>query len=237
MASPVQGQIRNRLLAALPPEEFDLVRGRLRLVELGRADVLVRPGEPIEHLHFMERGITSIIATAGTDARIEVGIVGRDGAVGAALALGVDRIPHEALVQAEGAALRLDAGEVAETLQRAPALRDLLLRFTHAFHIQAASTALANGSRSLEERLARWILMCHDRLDGDEVPTTHEFLSTMLSVRRPGVTVALHMLEGGGMIQARRGRVTVLDRSRLERTARGAYGIPEAEYRRLIGPL
>jgi hypothetical protein len=110
--------------------------------------------------------------------------VGREGAVGSSLAIGVDRIPHEALVQAEGAALRLDAGEVGETLVRAPALRDLLLRFSHAFHVQAAATALANGSRSLEERLARWILMCHDRLDGTRcrpprVPVHH-------ALRAPG---------------------------------------------------
>jgi CRP-like cAMP-binding protein len=163
--------------------------------------------------------------------------VGRDGAVGAPLTFGIDRIPHEAVVQAEGASLRMGAAELEELLPSAPTLRGLLLRYAHAFHIQACSTALANGSRSLEERLARWLLMCHDRLDGDEVPTTHEFLSVMLSVRRPGVTVALHMLEGEGVIQAKRGRVTVLNRTRLERMARGAYGIPEAEYRRLIGPL
>jgi len=100
--------------------------------------------------------------------------------------------------------------------------------------IQSAHAALANGRYSLQQRLARWLLMCHDRLDGDELPLTHEFLALMLGVRRSGVTLALQLLEGEHVIKARRGCVHMLDRNRLERVAQGCYGVPEEEYKRLV---
>ncbi len=109
-----------------------------------------------------------------------------------------------------------------------------MLRYAHLFQLQTAQTALSNGSYSLEERLARWMLMCHDRMDGDEFPITHEFLAFMLGVRRPGVTTTVHILEGAGMIKARRSRIQILDRAKLEEAAGESYGAAEAEYRRLI---
>jgi CRP-like cAMP-binding protein len=114
-------------------------------------------------------------------------------------------------------------------------LHQHLLGYVEAFQVQVAHTALSHGSYTLEERLARWLLMCHDRLDGDDLPLVHEFLSLMLGVQRSGVTLALHMLEAGDMIRAKRGLITITDRGKLEDVAGGSYGVPEAEYRRLIG--
>jgi CRP-like cAMP-binding protein len=109
------------------------------------------------------------------------------------------------------------------------------LRYVEAFQVQVAHTALSHGSYTIEERLARWLLMCHDRLDGDDLPLVHEFLALMLGVRRSGVTLALQILEGAGVIHAKRGLITVHDRAKLQEIAGGSYGVPEVEYRRLIG--
>jgi CRP-like cAMP-binding protein len=115
-----------------------------------------------------------------------------------------------------------------------PAVRKLLLRYAQVTSIQASETAFANAEHTVEARLARWLLMCHDRLDGNDIPITHEFLSIMLGVRRAGVTTATHVLEGNGLIRAKRGVITVLDRERMEGLADNSYGLPESEYERLI---
>ena len=172
------------------------------------------------------------------DQRIEAGIFGRDGMSGTAIVLGSDRSPHETFVQIPGAALRIEADALRDAMGRSQPLRQALLLYVQVLLVQVAHTVLANGSGKIEERLARWILMSHDRLDGDEIALTHEFLSLMLGVRRAGtVTVATHLLEGQGLIRATRGLIRVTDRAGLEELADGSYGVPEAEYRRLIGPL
>jgi CRP-like cAMP-binding protein len=151
--------------------------------------------------------------------------------------LGADRTPHETFMQIGGAALRIGADAFRHALEQSPALQKLLLRFVQVFHLQTAQTAACNGSHPVGRRLARWLLMCHDRLDGDELPLTHEFIAVMLGVRRPGVTEALQMLETEQAIRAERRNIVVLDRRRLEETAGDGYGGPEAEYERLIGSL
>jgi CRP-like cAMP-binding protein len=148
--------------------------------------------------------------------------------------LGDDRSPHETMVQVSGEAMRLPAADLRHAMDASPTLRNLLLRYSQAFMIQTSHTALANGRAKLEERLARWLLMAHDRIDGDELPLVHEFLAVMLGVRRAGVTVALHILEGQALIGARRGKIIVLDRQGLEEAANGIYGVPEREYERLM---
>jgi CRP-like cAMP-binding protein len=137
-------------------------------------------------------------------------------------------------VQTSGEALRIASTDLWELVETRPNLHVHLLRFVQAFTVQVAQTALSNGSYTLEERLARWLLMCHDRVDGDVLTTTHEFLSIMLGVRRPGVTEALHILEGARAIRAERGLVTVLNRAKLEEVAGESYGVSEAEYERLL---
>ena len=139
------------------------------------------------------------------------------------------------MVQAEGEALRISADELRAAMGRSASLSTLLARFAHCFTVMLGQTAYANASFSLEARLARWILMVEDRLRQEVLPLTHEFVATMLGVRRPGVTAAMHVLEGNGMIKAMRGRVVVLDRERLEELADTSYWVAEAEYARVMG--
>ena len=228
---------RNRLLAPLPTDDLQLIQARAEPVALSVGDILVQHHQPLEHVYFPEEGILSVIAITAGGRRIEVGIVGRDGMVGMPILLGTDRTPHEVFVQMPGRALRMRSDDLRHAIGQSPSLHGYLLRYVQAFMTQTAYTALSNGSHKLEERLARWLLMCHDRVDGDELPTTHLFLSLMLGANRPGVTMAIRTLEEAGVIRAGRGRITVLDRARLEDAAGDSYGIPEAEYGRIIGML
>jgi CRP-like cAMP-binding protein len=232
-----QSPIRNRLLAALPADAFALIRPNLEPVPLSQSEVIIQAHAPIEHVYFLEAGVTSVVTRTESGRRIEIGLVGRDGFAGVPVLLGADQTPHETFMQVGGSALRMRADAFRHALEQSPALQKLLLRFVQVFHIQTAQTAACNGTHSVGKRLARWLLMCHDRLDGDELPLTHEFIAVMLAVRRPGVTEALQMLEREEAIRAERRNIVVLDRRKLEETAGESYGIPEAEYERLIGPL
>ncbi len=196
-------------------------------------ETVIAPQRPIAHAYFVEDGFVSLIADS-VEGRIEIGLVGREGFVGVPLVLGTDRTPHLALVQADLVALRIAAEPLRAALDASPTLRGVLGRFVQGLIVQVGQTAYANNDFTIEARLARWILMTHDRLDGDALPLTHEFLSTMLGVRRPGVTTAIHVLEGAGMIWARRGRITVRDREKLQTLAGISYGLAETEYERLL---
>ena len=144
------------------------------------------------------------------------------------IVLGNDRSPHENFIQVAGEGLRISAGKLREAMQQRRSLERVFLDFAHSFMNQTANTALSNGTATLEERLARWLLMANDRLDGDEIPLTHEFLSLILGVRRAGVTVALHYLEQRGVVRLSRGQIVVLDRDGLKTSANGTYHEPEA---------
>jgi CRP-like cAMP-binding protein len=218
----------------MTPSDLALLQPHLERVPLHLREVLIKAGERIKHVYFIERGITSVLAHVEQE-RIEVGMVGSEGLVGLSIVLGVDRSPHVCLVQAEGEALRIPAEALKEAMDRSPSLRALLARYVHCFTVLISQTAYANASFGIEARLARWILMTYDRLKQEDMPLTHEFLASMLGVRRPGVTDATHVLESNGMIRAKRGRITVLDRERLEDLADASYGVPEAEYVRVMG--
>ena len=226
---------QNRLLLALSLQDFGLLQPQLERVPLPVGTCLVKPNTPIEYVYFLEEGIASVVAATPQGRRIEAGIIGREGLLGIPVLLGTDRTPHECFIQTPGAGLRIRTDDLRRATAGGASLQQLLLRFVQAFMIQMGQTALANGSHTLEQRLARWLLMCHNRVDGDEVFTTHEFLSLMLGVRRAGVTDALKILEDRGLISTKRGRVTVLDRMGLDGVAGDSYGVPEAEYSRLIG--
>jgi CRP-like cAMP-binding protein len=235
VGQPRASGIRNRLLRTLSADDLSRLQRHLEPVPLRRGDVMTEPNQPIEQVYFPEDAISSVVATTRGGRRIEVGIFGREGMSGTPLLLGSDRTPHECFAQVPGSALRIGADDLTRAIRQSPSLHQLLLRYVEAFNVQVAHTALSHGSYTLEERLARWLLMCHDRLDGDDLPLVHEFLALMLGVRRSGVTVAVQTLEGAGMIKARRGVIRVLNRETLEEAAGGSYGVPEAEYRRLIG--
>ncbi|HSS13524.1 MAG TPA: Crp/Fnr family transcriptional regulator, partial [Rhizomicrobium sp.] len=178
-----------------------------------------------------------MVISAGAHHSIEVSVVGKEGMTGISLLLGSQQAMHETFIQAAGNGWRIEAEKLRAAFDKSATLHLTMLRYGHVLVTQMTYTALANGRYRLEERLARWLLMAHDRAEIDTVLLTHEFLSTMLGVRRPGVTNALNLLEKRGVIEARRGAILVKDRSALEEAANGSYGAPEADYRRLIGPV
>jgi CRP-like cAMP-binding protein len=234
MAHVEQSAVRNRLLKAMTADDFARLQPHLELVDLQSGQMLTMPNARTEHFHFMETGVASI-TSEGASGRVEVGIIGREGVVGATpVLLGSDRVPYEHFIQMPGTGLRIDAEIVSTAVDESSSLRKLLLRYILTEIIQTRQTAFVNASHEIEARLARWLLMCHDRVDGDELLLKHEFLSMMLGVRRAGVSLAMQQLEGAGRIRAKRGRVTVLDRKLLEEMADGGYGMPESEYARLI---
>jgi CRP-like cAMP-binding protein len=154
---------------------------------------------------------------------IEVGIIGREGMTGLGVVLGSDRAQHAVYIQVAGKGMRISADHLREADERSITLHRAMLLYAQAFLAQTTSTALANGRSKIEERLARWLLMADDRIDGDELPLTHEFLGLMLGTHRPGVTIALQALEKAGLITTRRSRVTILDRKALEKSSNGTY--------------
>jgi len=234
MSGASQQTVRNRLLRTLAPEDFAILQGGLKHVALDPRQVIAAPDAQIEHVHFPEAGVVSVLTITADGRKVEAGLYGWDGASAGPLALGVDRTPLQHVVQVAGSALVMPAAELLRALDERPAIRRLLLRFVHVFSVQTSYTAHSNGAYTINERLARWLLMCDDRSD-DGIRLTHEFLGQMLSVRRSSVTVALQVLEGDRLIRSERGHITVLDRSGLQVLAGGSYGIPEAEYTRLIG--
>jgi CRP-like cAMP-binding protein len=220
----------NRLLAVLSAGDRALLSEGAEEVSLEMWQILETPRQRIAHVYFPTSGLVSVVGTNFGSERIEVGMAGYEGMTGLAVVLGHDRSSNETVVQAAGDALRIPSALVRQAVKASPTLRGTLLRYVHAFMMQASQTALANGRARLNQRLARWLLMWHDRLRTPHLTVTHEFLALLLGVRRQGVTVALHELEGQGLIKGTRNLVTILDRPGLCRLAGGFYGIPEAEY-------
>jgi CRP-like cAMP-binding protein len=225
---------RNRLLAGMPQGDLSLLTPHLESLPVEVRHSIEEIGKPIKNIYFMDEGIASVVATGAGGNEIEVGLIGREGMTGIAVVLGTDRAPHKVYIQVRGSARRIDIAALHEVLDTSPTLRPFLLKFVQTFMVQTAHTAFANGRATLEQRLARWMLMARDRLDGDALPLTHEFLSLMLAVRRPGVTEAVKKLEGRGLLRASRGQILLLDRKGLEKVAGGFYGAPEAELKRLL---
>lgn len=225
----------NKLLASLADGDFALLKPHLESVTLGLRKNLERPNRRIDAVYFPEAGFASVVAVQSSGKEVEVGLIGREGMTGLPIVFGDNRSPHATYIQAPGAGQCMPANDLRKAFQTSPSLRDSLLKFAQAFGVQTSHTAVCNAQFKLDVRLARWLLMAHDRIGEDTLPLTHEFLALMLAVRRPGVTEALHALRKQGLISYGRGIITVGDRKGLERKAGAAYGVPEAEYRRLIG--
>ena len=195
--------------------DYSMISSRMVLVDLVRAQELVYPDWPIEYCWFLEGGIASVVTMSSEGHETETGIVGSEGMVNVATILGADTSPNRCFVQIPGKAYRLSAALLAKCLGDSAELRTLLHRYVHSFLTQISSTALANASFTVEQRLARWLLMCGDRLGRDEIHLTHEFLSVTLNVRRAGVTNALIALEAADMLTARRGIIKITNRPNL----------------------
>ncbi|RYJ02704.1 MAG: Crp/Fnr family transcriptional regulator, partial [Acetobacteraceae bacterium] len=193
------------------------------------------PNEAITAGYFIESGFISMVITLEDGDGAEVGLVGREGMLGLPLVYGTDRSDIEGIVQCPGTALRIEAGALLEACEWSPALRQRLLRYALAHHEQVAHTAACNGRHQTEQRLARWLLMAHDRADEDRFPITHELLSMMLGLRRAGVSVAAGSLQRAGLIRYDRGQMEVTDRAGLEQAACECFAAVRSEYERLLG--
>jgi CRP-like cAMP-binding protein len=225
----------NLLLASLSSSDRGLLRAHLEPVTLAFRQVLEQPDKRVDTVYFPEAGFASVVAIQSDQTQVEVGLIGREGMTGLTIVLGNHRAPHSTYMQAAGRGQCIKTPALRKAMQASPSLRGVLLKYVQVFMVQTAHTAVSNARAKLEQRLARWILMAHDRLDGVSLPLTHEFLSLMLGVRRAGVTEALQALEGLKLIRSGRGQIVVLNRKGIERKAGDAYGAPEAEFRRLIG--
>src|SRR5687768_1440325 len=227
----------NHLLLALSAKDYALLAPHLKATQLGLRRPLEEPNKPIKYVFFPEEGVVSVVATSASahDEESEVGLIGREGMTGINVVMGDDRSPHKVYVQVVGRGQCMKADALREAMEDSPPIRTCFLQFAQAFMVQAAHTAVANGRGKLEERLARWLLMVHDRVGGKELTLTHEFIALMLNVRRAGVTEALQGLTRKGLISAKRAQIVVIDRAGLEARANGLYGIPESEYLRLTG--
>jgi CRP-like cAMP-binding protein len=226
---------KNLLLQKMQASDLALIQPGLERVELKKGDVLEQPHQAVRYAYFVEEGILSVLSEFESSHEVEVGVVGSEGMSATSVLLGDALTTYITNVQMDGVAMRLSSSDLRNALRKSRGMHKLLLLYVRAFEIQIASTASANGRAKLDERLARWLLMAHDRVEGDRLDLTHDFLSRMLASRRPGVTVGLHILEGEKLIRSNRGHVIITDRLGLEQAAKGSYGIPEAEYVRLFG--
>jgi len=219
------GAITNVILLSLPPKEYDMLRPHLMPVDLPQYLILEEPGEKIEYTHFLNDGMVSVVALSRDGRSVEVGIVGREGMIGMSLIAGLLQGTFRSIVQMEGTGVRVRADVFQDLLHSMPVLRSELSRFALVQGMQTAQLAACNRLHEVEQRLARWLLMCQDRFDCQLLPLTHEFLAQMLGTGRPSVTLAAGALESAGLIQNLRGTVEILNRKSLEQVACECYGV------------
>jgi CRP-like cAMP-binding protein len=227
--------IRNCLLTALPADALARVLPRLTPVDLPLRATLCAAEAPIEQVHFPESGMVSLVAELEEGTRQEVGIVGREGMVGTPLVFGVESAFTDMMVQLPGSALRIGAAAFRRELDESPPFRALMLRYCEAANSQIAQTAACNGRHGLEQRLARWLLMAHDRFEDDALPLTQDFLAIMLGVHRPSITITAGILQRSGLIRYANGLITVLDRRSLEAASCECYAIVQRRFTNLLG--
>lgn len=225
------------MLPSLPHEELQRLLPGMERISLALGQVLYWPDEPITHVYFPVTSVVSLVALAGGGHAVEAGIIGHEGVVGLPVFLGATMTYGRAVCQIPGSAWRLPAEAFRDASGREGPLRDRLLRYTQALFQQVAQSSGCNRAHPVQERCARWLLLVHDRLPGDRFHLTQEYLSMMLGVRRPSVTVVMGALQQAGLLHYHRGEVTVLDRDGLEGAACECYGIIRREADRLLGPV
>jgi len=232
MPSPEQ----NQLLDALPSAERERIFPHLRLVTLPLGTVLHESGSAQRHIYFPIDAIVSLLYVLRDGASAEIAVVGNDGAIGVALIMGGATTTNRAIVQSAGSAYRLTSKRLAQEFARHGDMLHLLLRYTQALITQMAQTAVCNRHHSVDQQLCRWLLLSLDRLSSNKLVMTQELIANMLGVRREGVTEAAGKLQKAGVIEYRRGRITVLDRPRLESMSCECYEVVRTETSRLLPP-
>ncbi|TPP11639.1 Crp/Fnr family transcriptional regulator [Rhizobium glycinendophyticum] len=226
---------RNKLLARLPDGERIAIEPHLEALALDKDYCIAAVDTEISHVYFLDEGIGSMVVVSPEGHRAEAGMFGSEGFAPVPPAVLSSLSLHEVVIQSAGSGRRMSVQALWGLASSCPSLMSLMTRASHNLATQVSFTALSNAVHQVDERLARWLLMAHDRVETNEIYITHEYISLMLAVRRPSVTTALHILEGNQMIRSERGVITIRDRPALEEFARDAYGKPEAEYRHLFG--
>jgi CRP-like cAMP-binding protein len=217
--------VHNEILLCLPRSEHDLVFSALEFAELPTRERLNETGQPIEHGYFVEGGLASVLSVMADGKSVEVGLTGKEGFVGLPLVVGLDTSAHRVVMQVAGAAFRIPRENLTRLLLKCPQLEKRLNRYAQVFALQSGQSAACNNLHDVEQRLARWLLMSQDRLGGELVPLTQEFLAHMLGTRRASVTVAAGFLQDAGLIRYSRGIITIVNRGRLESAACECYAI------------
>jgi CRP-like cAMP-binding protein len=217
--------VKNVILLSLPDKEYNLLRPHLEPTDLPQYEILEEPGQKIDHTYFLNEGMTSLVALSRDGRSVEVGIVGKEGMVGMSLIAGLRQGTFRAIMQMAGNGIRIRADVFQDVLLCAPTLRSELSRFALMHGMQVAQLAACNRLHEVEQRLARWLLMCQDRFDSQLLPLTHEFLAQMLGTGRPSVSLAAGSLEDAGLIENLRGTVKILNRKSLEEAACECYGV------------
>ncbi len=234
MPFPPRKAMPNKLLALLPTADYEAIIGETAYVELPRGTLLAEQGGPIKKVYCLTEGIGSVVVTTAEGKQAEAGIFGFDGYVPTSAIAGIENSSYDVVVQVAAKGYEMSYGDFRRWMVENRNFSGIMIRSIEAFSVQLAYTAVSNAIHEVPQRLARWILMCDDRISGNEIAITHKFLSIMLGVRRPSVTTSLHVLEGLGLIKSERGVVFICNRPGLERYARDAYGWPEREYSRLM---
>jgi CRP-like cAMP-binding protein len=222
--------IRNRILSALPPADFECLRAHLQQFPLRQKQILHEAGATIEHVLFIEEGVASVLTTTAEGDAVEVRMAGREGVTGFPYVLGAHSLRDEIIVQAPGSALRMSAASFKTEFDRSEALRRTVLRYIDLAISMTAQTAACNSMHSVKQRCGRWLLNASDRIGSNSMPMTHEFLAALLGVRRSGVTVVAGKLQWSGLIRYHRGRMTILDREGLERSACECYRVDRQKF-------
>ena len=225
----------NRLLAALPAEEYERLVPHLQEVWFSLGEVVYEFAGRLDYVYFPKTAIVSLLYTMENGATAEMGLTGNDGVVGIALFMGGGTMPNRAVVQSAGSAIRMKAKTLQHEFALGGQFQNLLLRYTQALITQISQTAVCNRLHSVEQQLCRWLLLSHDRVEADELIMTQELIADMLGVRREGVTVAAGRLQDAGMISYVRGHIKILDRKKLEATACECYRVVKDELNRLLG--
>jgi CRP-like cAMP-binding protein len=227
----------NRLLAALPTDEYEHLSPHLERIQMALGEVIYESGGELRHAYFPTTCIVSLLYVLASGESAEIAVIGNEGLVGVALFMGGGTMPNRAVVQSAGYAYRLRGALIKQEFDRYGALLRLLLRYTQALITQMAQTAVCNRHHSVDQQLCRWLLLCLDRLPSSELVMTQELIANMLGVRREGVTDAAGKLHKAGLIDYRRGHITVLDRPGLETRVCECYQVVKTEFDRLLPPL